>query len=247
MQHNELERALPPVRPTRNGQTHEIACVNTPPSRETSRATVAPTDAVRPGKGVPTAHFGVRAESRAESKAESGAESAEAPTGKGMPPAHIGSRAESGAKWRAESRAESEMRPKVKRIALLSGSRDALPGLARRSGLLFGKAPRASSLAGPTIQLHHRADAPDPHTHEETEAWSDGEFPTTASAAGSGPALRPEAANLLAEGYEMDGEASPGDVEVAETALARLLVRLWRARQPGQHADVKGGTDFGGN
>ena len=52
---------------------------------------------------------------------------------------------------------------------------------------------------------------------------------------------------MLTEGYEMDAEASADDVDVAETALARLMVQLWRARQPGPPAGAKTGAEFGAN
>ena len=45
----------------------------------------------------------------------------------------------------------------------------------------------------------------------------------------------------------MDTEASADNVSLAETTLARLLVKLWRARQPGQHESAARGTDSAEN
>ena len=45
----------------------------------------------------------------------------------------------------------------------------------------------------------------------------------------------PEQSTFVVEEYEMDAEASGDNVAGAETTLARLLVKLWRARQSGPH------------
>jgi len=61
------------------------------------------------------------------------------------------------------------------------------------------------------------------------------------------PAARLEQVVLAVETWEIDTTASPDDVALAETTLARLLVKHWRAQQPGPHAGAKTGAEFGAN
>jgi len=48
------------------------------------------------------------------------------------------------------------------------------------------------------------------------------------------PAVGPEQVAVAVETWEMDAEASADDLALAETTLARLLVKHWRARQANQ-------------
>jgi hypothetical protein len=50
---------------------------------------------------------------------------------------------------------------------------------------------------------------------------------------GTAPAARLGQGNLAVEAWEMDAEVSADSVGLAETTVARLLVKLWRARQAG--------------
>jgi hypothetical protein len=61
------------------------------------------------------------------------------------------------------------------------------------------------------------------------------------------PGTQLEQSAVAVETWEMDAETSTDAVTLAETALARLLVKLWRARQAGPLPGTRVGTDFGAN
>jgi hypothetical protein len=74
-----------------------------------------------------------------------------------------------------------------------------------------------------------------------------GEITTMAVDAGAAPDVRPEQGTFVVEEHEMESEASAENVALADTALARLLVKLWRARQAGPHAGAAREADSAEN
>jgi len=118
----------------------------------------------------------------------------------------------------------------------VSSASDAAKGARRRE--------RPSPAPTSAVQRSLFSDAPE---HQEPTGGAEAGGKVPAASRGNTPEARPEQGVLAVETWEMDGEASPENVALAETTLARLLVQLWRARQAAPEAGMAAadsGLDF---